>query len=43
MIESGADLERMYAQRAHSHAVYLSHPKGVAALIDDDARSVLSA
>jgi pimeloyl-ACP methyl ester carboxylesterase len=41
------DLERMYAERAHSrtvevegasHAVYISHPKEVAALIEDAAR-----
>jgi pimeloyl-ACP methyl ester carboxylesterase len=40
------DLERMYAERAHSHkveiegashAVYISHPKEVAALIEDAA------
>ena len=41
------DLERMYAERAHSrkvegarHAVYGSHPKEVAALIEE-ARSML--
>ena len=41
------DLERMYAERAHSHkvevegashAVYISHPKEVAALIEDAAQ-----
>jgi pimeloyl-ACP methyl ester carboxylesterase len=41
------DLERMYAERAHSrkvevegasHAVYISHPTEVAALIEDAAR-----
>jgi hypothetical protein len=40
------DLERMYAERAHSHkveaegashAVYISHAKEVAALIEDAA------
>ena len=44
------DLERMYAKRAHSHtievegashSVYESHPKEVAALIEDAARHAL--
>src|SRR5882757_7294582 len=44
------DLERMYAQRAHSHtievegashAVYVSHPKEVAALIEEAARKAI--
>jgi pimeloyl-ACP methyl ester carboxylesterase len=43
------DLERMYAERAHSHkvevagashAVYVSHPKEVAALIEEAAQHV---
>jgi pimeloyl-ACP methyl ester carboxylesterase len=42
------DLERMYAKRAHSttievpgasHSVYESHPKEVAALIEDAAKN----
>jgi pimeloyl-ACP methyl ester carboxylesterase len=45
------DLERLYAQRAHSHkvevpgashAVYISHPKEVAALIEQAAENVNS-
>jgi pimeloyl-ACP methyl ester carboxylesterase len=45
------DLERMYAERAHSHkvevegashAVYISHPKEVAALIEDAAHQAAS-
>ena len=39
------DLERMYSERAHnrkvegaSHAVYVSHPKEVAALIEEAAQ-----
>ena len=44
------DLERMYAKRAHSHtievqgashSVYESHPKEVAALIEDAARNAI--
>ena len=44
------DLERMYAKRAHSHtievegashSIYESHPKEVAALIEDAARHAL--
>jgi pimeloyl-ACP methyl ester carboxylesterase len=44
------DLERMYADRAHSHkvevegashAVYISHPKEVAALIEEAAKKAL--
>lgn len=43
------DLERMYAKRAHSHkvevegashSVYESHPKEVAALIEEAAQTV---
>jgi pimeloyl-ACP methyl ester carboxylesterase len=46
------DLERMYAERAHSHkvevagashAVYISHPKEVAALIEDAAQHAVAA
>ncbi|HEX6565003.1 MAG TPA: alpha/beta hydrolase [Chthoniobacterales bacterium] len=45
------DLERLYAQRAHSHkvevpgashAVYISHPKEVAALIEQAAENINS-
>jgi pimeloyl-ACP methyl ester carboxylesterase len=44
------DLERMYAERAHSHkvevegashAVYESHPKEVAALIEEAAQHAI--
>jgi pimeloyl-ACP methyl ester carboxylesterase len=44
------DLERMYAERAHSHkveiegashAVYVSHPKEVAALIEEAAQQAI--
>src|SRR5258707_292904 len=44
------DLERMYAERAHSHkvevagashAVYVSHPKEVAALIEEAAQHAI--
>jgi pimeloyl-ACP methyl ester carboxylesterase len=44
------DLERMYAKRAHSdtievagasHSVYESHPKEIAALIEDAANHAL--
>ena len=43
------DLERFYAKRAHSHtvevagashSVYVSHPKEVAAVIEEAARAV---
>lgn len=32
------DLERWYAKRAHSHSVYVSHPKEVAAMIENAAQ-----